>query len=448
MKAKASSSEKLSSGYAINRAADNAAGLTISEKMRKQIRGLDQGSDNIGDGISLCQVADGALAEVSELLQRVNELTIQAANETNSPSDRQAIQDEIGQILLEIDRVGETTKFNEIKVFDLESATVHVQGTGDLVKSASDQGTLSEAVQIGNSYYPGATLDFSEINANTVDKLYGQSFSTICTYGCGESFEFTFVNGTGDVIPTNLSTQGKHSYDIDIEGLSNGDAILAKLYDVVSKHPAQTGSPSTISNAAKISHGGYMAVNGAKLMLFAQDGYPTPEQAVNQTKGYTTSRGGLNIASIRNYSYDYDADVYIQDPTRIQSGSETEDGILIKREPMNTKFLGIKDYDVTHLNNDEGGFKMMSMKENLDNAFSTISRMRSQYGAYQNRLEHAIMIDDNCAENTTAAESRIRDTNMADEMVRYSMQNILAQAGEAMISQANMSAESVMALLR
>lgn len=118
-KDKAKSTEKLSSGYRINRASDDAAGLSISEKMRRQIRGLSQGVENTQDGVSLCQVADGALAEVSDMLHRITELSIKSANGTNSPSDRQAIQDEIGEILQEIDRIGETTKFNEQKYLNL-----------------------------------------------------------------------------------------------------------------------------------------------------------------------------------------------------------------------------------------------------------------------------------------------------------------------------------------
>lgn len=157
-KSKAKSTDKLSSGYRINRAADDAAGLAISEKMRRQIRGMSQGVENTQDGISLCQVADGALAEVNEMLNRMNKLSIQAANGTNSESDRAAIQEEINDLKVEINRIGRTTEFNNKKVFDSDKENPHVEqptySITKLIKSpATDTGYITEVYRNGKYFF-------------------------------------------------------------------------------------------------------------------------------------------------------------------------------------------------------------------------------------------------------------------------------------------------------
>ena len=249
----AKSSEKLSSGYKINRAADDAAGLTISEKMRSQIRGLNKASDNAQDGISLIQTAEGALNEAHSVLQRMNELATQAANDTNTSSDRTAIQKEINALTSELDRIASTTQFNTQNLLD---------------------GTFS----------------------------------------------------------------GK----------------------------------------------------------------------------------------------------------KLQVGALENQKISIKITTMNAKGIGI-----TAANNMVTTFtKAGSAMTVFQHAISKVSTMRSDLGALQNRLEHTVANLDNVAENTQTAESRIRDTDMAEEMVEYSKNNILAQAGQSMLAQANQSTQGVLSLLQ
>ena len=175
---KQKSMERLASGYRINRAADNAAGLTISEKMRAQIRGLNRGARNIQEGVNLIQVADGVLSEVGDMLHRMHELAVQSANDTNTDTDRNAIQKEIDELVKEIDRIGKTTNYNGMLLFD-DMFGLDVGGSvTNLVSSpAANTGYLTEAIQVGSSWYPAASIDFSNINSRNISKLNGQGFS-------------------------------------------------------------------------------------------------------------------------------------------------------------------------------------------------------------------------------------------------------------------------------
>ena len=182
--------EKLSSGFRINRAADDASGLAISEKMRRQIGGLTQGVRNVQDGVSLCQVADAALTEVHDMLNRISELSIKAANGTMSKSDRQAVQDEVSMLTMEISRIGTTTTFNDIHIFDYANGEYMKETLNmDLIRSPSAQkGYLSEAYYENGLYYPSASMDFSALtDASKIARLAGKSFSFTCSQSCPEA---------------------------------------------------------------------------------------------------------------------------------------------------------------------------------------------------------------------------------------------------------------------
>lgn len=270
--AQAKSSEKLSSGYRINRAGDDAAGLTISEKMRSQIRGLNKASDNAQDGVSLIQVAEGALSETHSILQRMNELATQAANDTNTTADRNAIQSEINQLTSEIDRIQSTTQFNTMNLID--------------------------------GSYTGKNLQVGSLS---------------------------------------------------------GQAILISIENM---------------NATSLFGG---------------------------TNGAVSSVADVNTTNLKSY---------------------------------NTK-LTVSSFDTAG-----------SAMKSIQSAIALVSNQRSNLGAVQNRLEHTIANLDNISENTQSAESRIRDTDMAEEMVEYSKNNILAQAGQSMLAQANQSTQGVLSLLQ
>lgn len=443
-RSKAKSAEKLSSGYRINRAADDAAGLAISEKMRRQIRGMSQGVENTQDGISLCQVADGALAEVNDMLNRMTRLSIQASNGTNSESDRAAIQREINELKIEITRVGKTTKFNDELVFDSgrDEPLPSRFSVTSLVKSpATDTGHLTEAVKVGNSYFPSASLDFSGIDYTNVKYLYDKSFSFTCSQSCAETFEFTFINGRGNDsrVVGRDNKKGKHEYYIDIHGKTNGKDIVDKLYSFVENN--MPNDYKKVGTDLLVSHSNLLSkMDDNTLLVRATIGYPTEAGAINK---FANSKGQYGAIDCSEFTVDME-DMPVefgQNTTSIQTSGEANDRVDIVIDYMNSGTLGLNKLDIT---SDDGAADAINI---IEEASAIISKQRSRLGAYQNRLEHTIANENNIIENTTAAESQIRDTDMASEMVKFSNENILAQAGQSMLVQANQSQNGVLTLL-
>ena len=363
----AKSSEKLSSGYRINRAADDAAGLSISEKMRKQINGLDRASTNAEDGVSAVQTAEGALTEVHSMLQRMNELAVQAANGTNSQDDRQAIQDEIDQLITEIDRVAETTKFNE---------TYLLQG-GD--------GTAVAKTLVAHDAGIAGTL------ATATD---GKTATLTLDTAVAEGAKFTV---------------GGKEYEVVADADDNGDDKL-----------------SVTNMQAKINDALVAANN------IGTEGGTAATVATTNTTTFTITLGAANVAPSLGFSLHVGAD------------ADMTNKINVDIDAMSAAGLGIKGLDIT----DATGEKATYAIDAIADAVAKVSAQRSSLGAVQNRLEHTIANLDNVVENTTAAESRIRDTDMAEEMVEYSKNNILAQAGQSMLAQANTSTQGVLSLLQ
>jgi flagellin len=335
------SAEKLSSGYRINRAGDDAAGLKISEKMRSQIRGLNKASTNAEDGVSLIQTAEGALNETHSILQRMNELAVQGANDTNQSIDRDAIQQELDALSSEIDRIASTTQFNKQSLLD---------------------GSFSgKNLQVGANNGQKITINIAKMNASAIglDKGY-------------------LVQTSGYYTTNDVTEKGKF-----------GTAASVK---VSIKARAQCTVNLTYGNST-----GFLTVTGATgTSTLARACYG--EAASRDVKTYavnsvaaTSFTGGVNV---KNYAY----------------ANATIDMI--------------------------------------SKAINNVSSQRSALGALQNRLEHTIANLDNVSENTQSAESRIRDTDMADEMVEYSKNNILAQAGQSMLAQANQATQGVLSLLQ
>ena len=366
----AKSTEKLSSGYRINRAADDAAGLTISEKMRKQIRGLDQASTNAQDGVSAVQTAEGALTEVHSMLQRMNELAVQSANGTNAQSDRDAIQAEITQLTTEINRVSETTKFNE--TYLLKGDT---KGTKDVYFGTSRYG-IKDNVTLYDA-------NKTQLDENTLKDTLAKG---------GKVYK--------DQNATQLAKKG-----VDY-------AYVTKFYDVNGKEVS----------AEKAATGG-AAVYGDKnaQIKISDDGTDLV------TNKYVT-KDSVNDDLVFNL--------------HVGADSEINNKISVTIEEMSSKGLGVEGLKV-----DTEDDATVSI-DTISAAIQKVSSQRSALGAVQNRLEHTIDNLDNVVENTTAAESRIRDTDMAEEMVNYSKNNILAQAGQSMLAQANQSTQGVLSLLQ
>ena len=465
--AQAKSTEKLSSGYKINRAADDAAGLTISEKMRKQIRGLDKASSNAQDGVSSVQTAEGALTEVHSMLQRMNELAVQAANGTNSKdTDRKAIQDEIDQLNTEIDRVAETTKFNEIyllkgddgeKTINLKAHDAGLKGT--LTDNGDGTATFTmktlnagDTVSIGGKNYTigGEEADVKQMFTDA--KITGKAGDKVTINGK----EFTYYDKAADG-QTALKTAGFYAErpsvadkDSATPAYASTDAIAALKSATIS---VGTKSITTIddtkadgiddNNTSVITKQKAYELAGKELLAANQIGDTVGNAEVkNGDKSdlaYNAGDGTFNIkvgqakvANTLSFSLHVGAD------------ADMTNKITVDIDTMNSANLGIKGLNVT----DKNGTAATYAIDAISDAISKVSSQRSALGAVQNRLEHTIDNLDNISENTSSAESRIRDTDMAKEMVNYSKNNILAQAGQSMLAQANQSNQGVLSLLQ
>ena len=430
------STEKLSSGYKVNRAADDAAGLSISEKMRKQIRGLSQASLNAEDGISAVQTAEGALTEVHDMLQRMNELAVKAANGTNSTSDRQTIQDEVDQLLTEIDRVAETTKFNETYLLKCDEDKVakylnaHDAGiAGTLTQGATnatftmDQLKFGDTIKIaGREYHISGTAQQQKDIISGSVKVGQQVTIDGIMYTCSsvskaDKFELTQADLQAKINTTSqisvMVVNGKTYYG---SGITNDKNVTTTTgaYALVQK---ELGLASSIgadgSTQASVSAGVAGTGNFAGKQVFAID------------------KASVQIREAIDFSLHVGAD------------ADMTNKIAVKIDSLDTKGLGIQGLNVK----DPNGAAATYAIDAIADAVAKISAQRSLLGAVQNRLDHTINNLDNVVENTTAAESQIRDTDMATEMVKYSNNNVLAQAGQSMLAQSNQANQGVLSLL-
>ena len=611
--AQAKSTEKLSSGYRINRAADDAAGLSISEKMRKQIRGLTQASSNAQDGISCVQTAEGALTEVHSMLQRMNELATQASNGTNSQVDRDAIQAEVDQLGTEIDRVSETTKFNEIyllkgnktgetssvevnahdagltgkltdngdgsatfelgkaledgdkvsiagkdytigsktsstdgydtatnlgavklkvgdsvtsgtttktlvdKIANADAAyaaddtitigdkTYTIQGTTDLsadqLKATDAKIMVDEALAKGETvkitskkiatglYAAGAKTDIEVVSSLKADEVSSLDGTTL-----GANKDFTALKGTavgaGDTVVSggksftataNTPATMDNVKDV-VKALQTGDVITIGTQDITigaetkfGANPIMTtddvlallndndavafktvnseSGKSALAVAGLKAATDYTAVetkvaSSDENVLSKTDAYKlmaeelTKASSIGTDKAatvtsdnsgtFTINKGTVNVKDALSFSLHVGAD------------ADMTNKITVDLDSMSTAGLGIKGINVS----DDNGTAATYAIDSIADAISKVSSQRSALGAVQNRLEHTIANLNNISENTTSAESAIRDVDMATEMVEYSKNNILAQAGQSMLAQANQSTQGVLSLLQ
>lgn len=613
-------SEKLSSGYKINRAADDAAGLTISEKMRSQIRGLTQASDNAQDGVSFIQIADGALTEVHTMLDRMVELTVKASNGTNTTADRDAIQKEITQLTNEINRVHQSSEFNTIPTFcddahspeenfnvgpsaklkindyNIELEYVGNDGTGlpAAVTATQDGAATSYDLDFANyivaaaqnavsrlaDTYPGLfnassnvkiglnianidgssgtlasaalsmswnsvssqmeyklNIDSSDYNASNYtskkedlaatiahEMTHVLMYDTLTSKMIGnDKFPKWFVEGAAQTasgdggwvhlngsssdasIKSFMSQIGSNPYGAGYlatmslgaeiakaQGYSNTDTGknirdgLNKLFDEMTKQ-SLAGNPidpdaaiNTVTNGAyktfaefqnKFKSGNQTLVNDIKNILTATgsgagsllDGSSLSDSqatvfnpasfstssslyAVDKDhKSVTTAFGaglipGAKMAGMGSgRPYDNGDDLILQ----VGAADSPYQQITLKRFNMSAD--SIFNYEEVDCSTQE---KAQDSMQVVNDAIARVSKVRSYYGAVQNRLEHTIANLDNIVENTTAAESQIRDTDMAAEMVKLSKNNILTQVGESMMAQANQSKQGVLSLLQ
>ena len=467
-KSQSKATEKLSSGYKINRAADDAAGLSISEKMRKQIRGLDQASTNAQDGISAVQTAEGALTEVHSMLQRMNELAVQAANGTNSESDREAIQNEIDQLTVEIDRVAETTKFNE---------TYLLKGNGKTatnIISAKDAGIAGTLTGVGTGK---ATFTMTALRHGDKINIGSKGYTIGITVGAntaeyfkklvsktldGKVGSIVTVNGAEYIIqdedsttdPTKVSSDklanmikdgdtviiGTQTYvtmiDNDKDGVGDNDASIIsadKAYKLIqdelrkaSSIGADPGSAFQPTVAAAMDGDKNAITSGVDGSAYFSEAKGITQVSFTITEGKVETTQGLQVG------------------LHVGADADGANKITFSIDTMSAAGLGIANISVV----DDSGARATYAIDAIAEALQRVSDQRSTLGAIQNRLEHTIANLDNVVENTTAAESQIRDTDMAEAMVEYSKNNILQQAGQSMLAQANQATQGVLSLLQ
>ena len=537
--ASARSTEKLSSGYRVNRAADDAAGLAISEKMRKQIRGLTQGSRNAEDGISCVQTAEGALAEVQDMLQRMNELCVQAANGTQSVTDRQYIQDEIDQLVTEMDRIAETTKFNETYLLKGDKTQpenlVHTYNyiKGDEIdRTGLSKVTNSSGYQVKVNYngtdnvyaVKAASISNAKVtqplSADLISK--GSDFTKYCADGTevGASSSITNLALSGDyaifrntqlnsadlkMSGNNLICETKDAYIYDTR---TQNIIHVKQKEDLSEYVKEISGPNATTKEYAMDDRYrliYNANSAAKAVPQNSLGAPkTPKEivakdiigAVAENRLY--DKDGKEVFGMALYKYfndngDYQGGLFADkdatakmeivatksataaaDPKtaslyygnfisnlsekvvapltfNVHAGSDSDltNRISATIDTMTAAGLGINKLKSTSIGIvDETGDNAREAIDVVGEALKIVSTQRSILGAVQNRLEHTISNLDNVVENTTAAESAIRDTDMAEEMVKFSNNQVLMQAGQSILAQANQANQGVLSLLQ
>lgn len=374
--AQAKSAEKLSSGYKINRAGDDAAGLKISEKMRSQIRGLNKASDNAQDGISLIQTAEGALNESHSILQRMNELAVQGANDTNQSIDRDAINQELDALTEELNRISETTQFNKQNLLDGNFKDKNLQ------VGANAKQKIAISIDCMNADALGLGKETVKQGGNTPKKVVYNGMS--------------FTYDKDDDVATNKANA------ISAFQKSISKKIGSKV-NFIAQYDDTTGSIY------------YKATIDGKEKRFAD--------ASTARTSYLADQKAIVSKAIND-----DFQKYVK--TSKASATAGGNGEIRNK-------ARVDDYEAAN-----------NTITYVQNAINTVSTQRSALGALQNRLEHTVANLDNVSENTQSAESRIRDTDMASEMVQYSKNNILAQAGQSMLAQANQSTQGVLSLLQ
>lgn len=457
----AQSMERLSSGLRINHAKDDPAGMAISNKMKAQIEGLEQASQNASNAISVIQIADTATGEITSMLQRIRELSVQAANDTNMVSDRQAMQDEIDELTKEVDRIARDTEYNTKKLLDGSSDTRVYAYSNPSNPVDITRMTVTEAVEAGH---------------------YKMSVTAAATQAT------TLTNTSGMVPKGNVSING---FDIGFSGEETAEEFYQKLRDGASKGNVNVFPSDGSNNLTKYPETGGYTPTGTPYqfgdsLAFVCNKYgvdsevqikcSTPEMAaflgipgtdiagtnIDITADMTSDFGPqatvvtngnrITVTDVAGFAMDFKVgpgqtgvvDIEVTDIGRmtIQIGANEHQTMKFTIPKISSETLYLDEVDVTQV---DGGGRAIST---LDSAIATVSRIRARMGAYQNRLEYAVDSLDAAAEDVTSAYSRIKDTDMAKEMTEYTKYNVLEQAGTSVLAQANDVPQMVLQLLQ
>lgn len=485
--------ERLSSGLRINRAADDAAGMAISQKMKTQIAGLEQASRNAADGISVIQTAEGALSEVGAMLQRMRELAVQSANGTNTAEDRAAIQAEINNLNEEIQRISDTTEFNtktllngdidrksyssnsNVRLISLSDAvdvkdyniTITQDARQAVLLGASGTGetTPITAAQAGKININGEDIEINE--GDTIEDIYqklrdlgdlvnvaivpiadgttGPTGSPAIDYVDTAGYEADTAGYTGTNRLLFVSKEYGTAQTIEINcdnsdlaarlGLGSGK-ITATGVDAIADIPATNSGFTTTAT---------VSAEGNVITITDRGGFEMKFEAAPYTVGttFTDSVAGAPVA-VPTGGTPVTPAITVLDagPMSLQIGANEGQIMEVRIPKVTPKTLGI---DNINLGTEAGAQKAIAA---LSDAVNMVSGIRAKLGAYQNRLEHSIANLDVSAENITEALSRIEDTDMAEEMANYTQYQVLTQAGTSMLAQANERPQNVLTLLQ
>lgn len=366
--------EKLSSGLRINKAGDDAAGLAISEKMRGQIRGLNQASRNSQDSISMIQTAEGALSETHSILQRMRELAVQSSNDTNTDADRKELQAEVKQLVSELDRIGNTTEFNTKKLLDGSAKGVSEKVDGSLL-----------------------------VNNNTSVSIDTDSLKALQTVAKANTAD-TGADGAYMLVKTASAASADGTFELyGPDGKKAASGITVSGTTITS---TLTGLAGTLTLDAAAS-----------------------TMKVGESITFVVGRGDAGSNEL-------------EESIMAQIGANSGQTMFVSMGDMRSEAIGVADINI------DTKFGAAVAIETVNNAITKVSSQRSSLGAIQNRLEHTISNLDTASENLQASESRIRDVDMAKEMTEFTKNNILTQAAQAMLAQANQQPQSVLQLLQ
>jgi flagellin len=418
--------ERLSSGYQINRAADDAAAMTISERMRGQIRGLSRGSLNVEEGLSLIQVADGALNEVQSITQRIRELAVQASNDVNCDEDRKAIDKEVQRLKEEVDRIFSDTEYNTKNIFYapelILDGTAAIQSGSTLPPGAVIEQPSASAERMkntytdpntGTKYHAAVRINFAGVNMGNLGSLANTGFfQTCCTCDAHYCIELDPNSNT------NTQAGNRHkTYTVGVAGCSTAADLVNAIVNAVG------GRPNNHFTNYAVDPGD---PTGQTLLMYDN----RPSQTAQGSRGII--KPGVTVENPKAP----------EKSLWIQAGSNTNEVIKLTWHGMNTNYIGLAGASTTTFASSQ-----LTISE-ADQALEFVSRERSSWGAYQNRLEHAKVNNDNSAENTQYAESMLRDADMANEAVQFAKNKILAQSGNAMLTSANHSRDDILGLLK
>ena len=483
--------EKLASGFKINRASDDAAGMAISRKMKTQIAGLERASMNGSDGISVIQTAEGALNEVTSILQRCRELAVQAANDVNTVDDRAAIQEEINALMKEVQRISETTEFNTKTLLDgnLDNNSYTDNTKVELIYSSDSVAPDEYAIKVTQDPRQ-AVVNCGNVTAGTIGTIDESTAGSVningmsVEIGVGDTLESIFPKlrdecdlvgidvffGTGPQVGRDADSAGYTKTDIGTGSL----VFMSRGYGSTQKIDIQCDNAALAAKLGLSTDTVTAKGVDAKAELVYAD--PTDPTNTSQFKKTATTSGDGNVVTVKD-SNGFEMRYRVEPGTAntvftdakgdksaeasaaggttaevnstllsagtlfLQVGANENQTMEVKIPRIDPETLGIQDANVM---NHESADRAISL---FDNAVNFVSSIRAKLGAYQNRLEHTIENLDTASLNMTEAMSRIEDADMAEEMTNFTQQNVLQQAGTAMLAQANERPQTILSLL-